>query len=203
MIHLRTPADIISRSDASRLQSSGSSSESTMKNRAEICCLLLMVAAVAAQTGTAQTGTVAAQTGTAQTGTAQTGTVAAQTGTAQTGTAQTGTAQTGTVAAQTGTAQTGTVAAQTGTAQTGGSQAERALPQWLTGIIAVAGFLLLAFVALLVNRAWCGKSSYKDVESDERRSEATYDTSLNTLSKGIDNAYANVAFSADEKVTAM
>ncbi|XP_056893489.1 small integral membrane protein 24-like isoform X19 [Takifugu flavidus] len=140
MIHLRTPADIISRSDASRLQSSGSSSESTMKNRAEICCLLLMVAAVAAQTGTAQTG---------------------------------------------------------------GSQAERALPQWLTGIIAVAGFLLLAFVALLVNRAWCGKSSYKDVESDERRSEATYDTSLNTLSKGIDNAYANVAFSADEKVTAM
>uniref|UniRef100_A0A3B5KA63 Uncharacterized protein n=1 Tax=Takifugu rubripes TaxID=31033 RepID=A0A3B5KA63_TAKRU len=61
------------------------------------------------------------------------------------------------------------------------SQAERALPQWLTGIIAVAGFLLLAFVALLVNRAWCGKSS----------------------SKGIDNAYANVAFSADEKVTAM
>ncbi|XP_056893471.1 uncharacterized protein LOC130528303 isoform X4 [Takifugu flavidus] len=187
MIHLRTPADIISRSDASRLQSSGSSSESTMKNRAEICCLLLMVAAVAAQTGTAQTGTVAAQTGTAQTGTAQTGT-----------------AQTGTVAAQTGTAQTGTVAAQTGTAQTGGSQAERALPQWLTGIIAVAGFLLLAFVALLVNRAWCGKSSYKDVESDERRSEATYDTSLNTLSsKGIDNAYANVAFSADEKVTAM
>ncbi|XP_056893470.1 uncharacterized protein LOC130528303 isoform X3 [Takifugu flavidus] len=192
MIHLRTPADIISRSDASRLQSSGSSSESTMKNRAEICCLLLMVAAVAAQTGTAQTGTVAAQTGTAQTGTAQTGTVAAQTGTAQTGTAQTGT-----VAAQTGTAQTGT-------AQTGGSQAERALPQWLTGIIAVAGFLLLAFVALLVNRAWCGKSSYKDVESDERRSEATYDTSLNTLSsKGIDNAYANVAFSADEKVTAM
>ncbi|XP_056893472.1 uncharacterized protein LOC130528303 isoform X5 [Takifugu flavidus] len=185
MIHLRTPADIISRSDASRLQSSGSSSESTMKNRAEICCLLLMVAAVAAQTGTAQTGTVAAQTGTAQTGTAQTGT------------AQTGTAQTGTVAAQTGTAQTGT-------AQTGGSQAERALPQWLTGIIAVAGFLLLAFVALLVNRAWCGKSSYKDVESDERRSEATYDTSLNTLSsKGIDNAYANVAFSADEKVTAM
>ncbi|TNM88087.1 hypothetical protein fugu_006308 [Takifugu bimaculatus] len=84
------------------------------------------------------------------------------------------------------------------------SQAERALPQWLTGIIAVAGFLLLAFVALLVNRAWCGKSSYKDVESDERRSEATYDTSLNTLSsKGIDNAYANVAFSADEKVTAM
>ncbi|XP_056893481.1 uncharacterized protein LOC130528303 isoform X14 [Takifugu flavidus] len=175
MIHLRTPADIISRSDASRLQSSGSSSESTMKNRAEICCLLLMVAAVAAQTGTAQTGTVAAQTGTAQTGTAQTGTVAAQTGTAQ-----------------------------TGTAQTGGSQAERALPQWLTGIIAVAGFLLLAFVALLVNRAWCGKSSYKDVESDERRSEATYDTSLNTLSsKGIDNAYANVAFSADEKVTAM
>ncbi|XP_029683979.1 PDZK1-interacting protein 1 isoform X5 [Takifugu rubripes] len=190
MIYLRTPADLISRSDASRLQSSGSSSESTMKNRAEICCLLLMVAAVAAQTGTAQTGTVAAQTGTAQTGTAQTGT-------AQTGTAQTGTAQTGTVAAQTGTAQTGT-------AQTERSQAERALPQWLTGIIAVAGFLLLAFVALLVNRAWCGKSSYKDVESDERRSEATYDTSLNTLSsKGIDNAYANVAFSADEKVTAM
>lgn len=34
--------------------------------------------------------------------------------------------------------------------------AERALPQWLTGIIAVAGFLFLGFIVFLVNKAWCG-----------------------------------------------
>lgn len=37
--------------------------------------------------------------------------------------------------------------------------AERPLPQWLTGIIAVCGFLFLVFVSFLVNRAWCGGSS--------------------------------------------
>uniref|UniRef100_A0A3Q0RCU9 Uncharacterized protein n=1 Tax=Amphilophus citrinellus TaxID=61819 RepID=A0A3Q0RCU9_AMPCI len=31
----------------------------------------------------------------------------------------------------------------------------RPLPQWLTGIIAISGFLFLAFVAILVKKAWC------------------------------------------------
>uniref|UniRef100_A0A3B3BH92 Uncharacterized protein n=1 Tax=Oryzias melastigma TaxID=30732 RepID=A0A3B3BH92_ORYME len=36
---------------------------------------------------------------------------------------------------------------------------ERLLPQWLTGIIAVSGFLLLAFIAFVVKKLWCEKSS--------------------------------------------
>lgn len=35
----------------------------------------------------------------------------------------------------------------------------RALPQWLTGIIAVSGFLFLTFVFFLVKNAWCDNSS--------------------------------------------
>lgn len=35
---------------------------------------------------------------------------------------------------------------------------EQGLPNWLTGIIAVAVFLFLAFVAFLVNKAWCEDS---------------------------------------------
>ncbi|XP_043078262.1 PDZK1-interacting protein 1 [Puntigrus tetrazona] len=34
-------------------------------------------------------------------------------------------------------------------------KAEQALPNWLTGIIAVGVFLFLIFVAFLVNKAWC------------------------------------------------
>ncbi|CAB1419281.1 unnamed protein product [Pleuronectes platessa] len=46
------------------------------------------------------------------------------------------------------------------TAQTGQHRAdERLLPQWLTGIIAVAAFLFLSFVALLVKKAWFEKST--------------------------------------------
>lgn len=52
MIHLRTPEDLISRSAASAFSRLGSFSQPTMKNRVQICTLLLMVAAVAAQTGT-------------------------------------------------------------------------------------------------------------------------------------------------------
>uniref|UniRef100_A0A3Q2E3X5 Uncharacterized protein n=1 Tax=Cyprinodon variegatus TaxID=28743 RepID=A0A3Q2E3X5_CYPVA len=32
---------------------------------------------------------------------------------------------------------------------------ERALPQWLTGIVAVCGFLVLTFMAFLVKKVWC------------------------------------------------
>ncbi|KAK0136226.1 T-cell acute lymphocytic leukemia protein 1 [Merluccius polli] len=35
----------------------------------------------------------------------------------------------------------------------GGQQ--RLLPQWLMGVLAVAGFLFLSFVGFLVNKAWC------------------------------------------------
>uniref|UniRef100_H2LET5 Uncharacterized protein n=1 Tax=Oryzias latipes TaxID=8090 RepID=H2LET5_ORYLA len=36
---------------------------------------------------------------------------------------------------------------------------QRLLPQWLTGIIAVSGFLLLTFIAFVVKKVWCEKSS--------------------------------------------
>ncbi|XP_063747296.1 PDZK1-interacting protein 1 isoform X2 [Eleginops maclovinus] len=39
------------------------------------------------------------------------------------------------------------------------AQGERALPQWLTGIIAVCGFLFLSFVVFLVKKAWCEEPS--------------------------------------------
>lgn len=34
-------------------------------------------------------------------------------------------------------------------------KAEQTLPNWLTGIIAVAVFLFLIFITFLVNKAWC------------------------------------------------
>uniref|UniRef100_A0A3B5QH18 Uncharacterized protein n=1 Tax=Xiphophorus maculatus TaxID=8083 RepID=A0A3B5QH18_XIPMA len=35
---------------------------------------------------------------------------------------------------------------------------ERLLPQWLTGIVAVCGFLILTFIAALVKKVWCESS---------------------------------------------
>uniref|UniRef100_A0A3Q3W083 Small integral membrane protein 24 n=1 Tax=Mola mola TaxID=94237 RepID=A0A3Q3W083_MOLML len=45
-------------------------------------------------------------------------------------------------------------------------QTERVLPQWLTGITAVAIFLFLAFVTFLVNKAWCGSPSRSVTRTD-------------------------------------
>uniref|UniRef100_A0A3P9H080 Uncharacterized protein n=1 Tax=Oryzias latipes TaxID=8090 RepID=A0A3P9H080_ORYLA len=39
------------------------------------------------------------------------------------------------------------------------SKCARLLPQWLTGLIAVSGFLLLTFIAFVVKKVWCEKSS--------------------------------------------
>ncbi|KAF1385236.1 hypothetical protein PFLUV_G00105640 [Perca fluviatilis] len=69
------------------------------------------------------------------------------------------------------------------TAQTGTT--ERLLPQWLTGIIAVAGFLFLAFVILLVQKAWCDepitrKSAMESVRQDDVDGNA-YETSLDMV----------------------
>ncbi|XP_044216743.1 PDZK1-interacting protein 1 [Thunnus albacares] len=96
------------------------------------------------------------------------------------------------------------------TAQT--AQPERLLPQWLTGIIAVAGFLFLSFVGLLVKKAWCEEPRRRegDVElvNDNEftmTDSVTYDTNLDVVrSKESMNAYENmVVDSADEKVTSM
>ncbi|XP_042272992.1 PDZK1-interacting protein 1 [Thunnus maccoyii] len=96
------------------------------------------------------------------------------------------------------------------TAQT--AQSERLLPQWLTGIIAVAGFLFLSFVGLLVKKAWCEEPRRRegDVElvNDNEftmTNSVTYDTNLDVVrSKENMNVYENpVVDSADEKVTSM
>ncbi|XP_069376117.1 PDZK1-interacting protein 1 [Paralichthys olivaceus] len=83
---------------------------------------------------------------------------------------------------------------------------ERLLPQWLVGIIAVVGFLFLAFVSLLVKKSWCEESN-RGAES-ERDSELangnTYDTSLDVVRSKDVNVYDNLVFdSSDDKVTAM
>ncbi|XP_031179953.1 PDZK1-interacting protein 1 isoform X1 [Sander lucioperca] len=69
------------------------------------------------------------------------------------------------------------------TAQTGTS--ERLLPQWLTGLIAVTGFLFLTFVVLLVQKAWCEepitrKSAVESVRRDDVDGNA-YETSLDMV----------------------
>ncbi|XP_030647811.1 PDZK1-interacting protein 1 [Chanos chanos] len=90
-------------------------------------------------------------------------------------------------------------------------RAERALPQWLVGIIAVSGFLFLIFVAFLVNKAWCEKPKGQREEDTvipnnyATANGSAYETSLN-MDKGNDqlSAYENVDIhTADDKVTAM
>ncbi|KAM4629338.1 PDZK1-interacting protein 1 [Polymixia lowei] len=96
-------------------------------------------------------------------------------------------------------------------AQTGQSQQERALPQWLTGIIAVAGFLFLVFVAFLVNKAWCDKTSQGHageavrVNDYTRTNGAQHDISMDTIrSRDNENAYENLAVDhTDDRITAM
>ncbi|KAJ7993206.1 hypothetical protein DPEC_G00270040 [Dallia pectoralis] len=96
------------------------------------------------------------------------------------------------------------------TAQTG--EVSRALPQWLTGTIAVSAFLFLIFVTFLVNKAWCQDSS---PETNAHECEKTaayvntngehYDTRLDMI-RSIENegVYDNVDLDGfEDKVTAM
>uniref|UniRef100_A0A8C7WTF8 Uncharacterized protein n=1 Tax=Oryzias sinensis TaxID=183150 RepID=A0A8C7WTF8_9TELE len=45
----------------------------------------------------------------------------------------------------------------------------RLLPQWLTGLIAVSGFLLLTFIAFVVKKVWCEKSTEPPLTFDLRQ----------------------------------
>ncbi|CAL8310329.1 unnamed protein product [Lota lota] len=103
---------------------------------------------------------------------------------------------------------------------------QRLLPQWLTGLLAVAGFLFLSFVGFLVNKAWCqnarlvpsddpeteGGNEGRMEGGNEGRKEVVfsssngghYDTILDTVrSAEHDNAYENLAVDAVDRVTAM
>ncbi|KAL7855205.1 hypothetical protein SRHO_G00173950 [Serrasalmus rhombeus] len=90
-----------------------------------------------------------------------------------------------------------------------GEAAQRALPNWLTGIVAVAVFLFLVFVAFLVNKAWCETPS----TSQELKREVTSNEYSMTNGTNLDSvrssehyeAYDNVIVhkTETEKITAM
>ncbi|XP_074523718.1 PDZK1-interacting protein 1 [Halichoeres trimaculatus] len=88
---------------------------------------------------------------------------------------------------------------------------ERPLPQWLMGIIAVAGFLFLTFVFFLAKKAWCDNPSSRTSTTEERvtdvvmAEENAYETTLDLVgNKERANIYYNEGFDvSEEKVTAM
>ncbi|XP_052394366.1 PDZK1-interacting protein 1 [Carassius gibelio] len=86
-------------------------------------------------------------------------------------------------------------------------KAEQALPNWLTGIIAVAVFLFLVFIAFLVNKAWCKTPSEAEAVPTEyaMTNGSTHETSLDAVRSSEDpKAYENViVHQTDEKVTKM
>uniref|UniRef100_A0A665VJ65 Uncharacterized protein n=1 Tax=Echeneis naucrates TaxID=173247 RepID=A0A665VJ65_ECHNA len=80
---------------------------------------------------------------------------------------------------------------------------ERVLPQWLTGIIAVVGFLFLAFVIFLVKKAWC-ENLNSMINNKRICINITFCVCLLIRSKEDMNAYNNLVIdSTDDKVTAM
>ncbi|KAK2835074.1 hypothetical protein Q5P01_015558 [Channa striata] len=100
------------------------------------------------------------------------------------------------------------------TAQTAQTQiSERPLPQWLTGIIAVTGFLFLTFVGFLVKKAWCEESSRSrggKIEDSGTNTDFVisngnpYETGLDMVRSKEDNdAYDVVSDNLVDKVTAM
>ncbi|KAF4083184.1 hypothetical protein AMELA_G00137160 [Ameiurus melas] len=87
-----------------------------------------------------------------------------------------------------------------------GSVGQR-LPNWLTGIIAVAVFLFLAFITFLVNKAWCEDSSNSQ-EEKVTVTENEYSMNITNLdsvrSQEYDGAYENaIIHKSEENVTAM
>ncbi|XP_054915084.1 PDZK1-interacting protein 1 isoform X2 [Poeciliopsis prolifica] len=109
----------------------------------------------------------------------------------------------------------GATAAQTGQA---GHQ-ERLLPQWLTGIVAVCGFLILTFIAALVKKVWCKSSRSSGAAFSESNA---YESNLDVLrprsslesekhetrldltrARDSSNVYDNVITAVEEKSTAM
>ncbi|KAM7387823.1 hypothetical protein PAMP_024036 [Pampus punctatissimus] len=80
------------------------------------------------------------------------------------------------------------------------------LPQWLTGIIAVIGFLFLCFVSLLVKKAWCEEPSGRETTRGRvNESELNiYDTNMDmTRIKEDINTYENVVIDNNSKGTCM
>ncbi|XP_022525346.2 PDZK1-interacting protein 1 [Astyanax mexicanus] len=94
------------------------------------------------------------------------------------------------------------------TASAQAEKAERALPNWLTGIIAVAVFLFLVFIAFLVNKAWCEtRSDSQEVKTEVTSNEYSMSNGTNldsVRSSEHHEAYENVIIhKTEEKVTVM
>ncbi|KAG7277520.1 hypothetical protein CRUP_030682 [Coryphaenoides rupestris] len=97
----------------------------------------------------------------------------------------------------------------------GGDQGgqQRLLPQWLTGLLAVAGFLFLSFVAFLVNKAWLVPSDDPEMAGrNEGKKEGDFSSSnggqYNTILDRVrsvehENAYENLGVDNVNRVTAM
>ncbi|XP_054452683.1 PDZK1-interacting protein 1 isoform X1 [Anoplopoma fimbria] len=109
----------------------------------------------------------------------------------------------------------------------GAQNSKRLLPQWLTGLIAVSGFLFLIFVIFLVKKAWFEepksdsggrkerhtielgtmwkKTSVESVIENEYVDGNTYETELDMVrSKKDMNTYDNMVIDAtDDKATVM
>ncbi|KAJ0065714.1 hypothetical protein NL108_017247 [Boleophthalmus pectinirostris] len=87
--------------------------------------------------------------------------------------------------------------------QNTGSGSQR-LPQWLTGIIAVVGFLFLTFVVFLVKRAWCEKPKGNIVNVESAKpNDYVYAKNFQREEEEM-NTYINSALDKNEEtITAM
>ncbi|XP_015211382.1 PDZK1-interacting protein 1 [Lepisosteus oculatus] len=88
---------------------------------------------------------------------------------------------------------------------------QRALPPWLTGIIAVVVFLSLVFISFIVNKVWCQDSGQEGALEQTKVNEYTMTNGTNhdlrlvsVRSIEHENAYENVTMQTGEvTVTAM
>ncbi|XP_028668314.1 PDZK1-interacting protein 1 [Erpetoichthys calabaricus] len=94
----------------------------------------------------------------------------------------------------------------TAVAQTDKVSAQRAIPPWLTGIIAVVVFLFLVFIVFIVNKMWCeGTSVEEPAESNQGKppdGAIQNGTSLEVVLHDMrDEGYDNICLEDDAKVT--
>lgn len=81
----------------------------------------------------------------------------------------------------------------------------RPLPQWLTGIIAVVGFLFLTFVVFLIKRAWCEKPrDIMDLEAKENEYVMRNGSQMQRRDSGELKTYINLGMDKfEDRVTPM
>ncbi|CAJ1059602.1 PDZK1-interacting protein 1 isoform X3 [Xyrichtys novacula] len=78
---------------------------------------------------------------------------------------------------------------------------QRPLPQWLTGLIAVAGFLFLTFVVVLVKKAWCDKPDRRESSAEGARGNDTVMTEENSYETTLDLSRRNASKDSERDQT--